>query len=74
MKKLVSIFLLFFLCSLSACSTSYKSTWNCPKVKGIGCSSVEFADLVAREKIVLNKKTKQKSNPCPRCHGCNKEK
>jgi hypothetical protein len=39
---------------LSSCA-SYKSTWDCPKVRGIGCSSVEYADYVAREKILFNK-------------------
>ena len=39
---------------LTSCA-SYKSTWDCPKVRGIGCSSVEYADWVAREQILANK-------------------
>lgn len=38
---------------LSSCS-SYKTTWDCPKVKGIGCSSLEYADEIARKQILLN--------------------
>jgi hypothetical protein len=43
---------------LSSC-TGYKSTWDCPKVKGIGCSSLEYADEVARKQILLNTGGKQ---------------
>lgn len=38
---------------LSSCS-SYKTSWDCPKVKGIGCSSLEYADEIARKQILLN--------------------
>lgn len=38
---------------LSCCST-YKSTWDCPLAKGIGCSSVEYADEIAKQEIQLN--------------------
>ncbi len=44
---------------LSSC-TGYKSTWDCPKVKGIGCISLEYADEVARKQILLNTTKKQK--------------
>ena len=42
------------LLSLCSCA-SYKSTWDCPKVRGIGCSSIEYADQVAREQILASK-------------------
>ena len=51
-KKLISLLLTLVLCG---CASSYKSTWDCPKAKGIGCSSVEYADQVARDQIVFNK-------------------
>lgn len=50
-RSLVTSMLLLNL--LSACS-SYKSSWDCPKAKGIGCSSLEYADEMAREQILLN--------------------
>jgi hypothetical protein len=54
MVKIRQITGLLFILSLTACS-SYKSTWDCPRVKGIGCSSVEYADTIAKEQIMLNK-------------------
>lgn len=45
--------LIGLILSLSGCS-SYKSTWDCPKEIGIGCSSIEYADEVAKEQIILN--------------------
>jgi len=45
--------LVSILLCLSSCS-SYKSTWDCPKETGIGCSSIEYADEVAKEQIILN--------------------
>lgn len=44
---------------LSSCA-SYKTSWDCPKVKGIGCSSLEYADEIARKQILLNTDKKQK--------------
>lgn len=44
---------LLMLGTLSSCS-SYKTSWDCPKARGIGCSSLEYADEVAREQILLN--------------------
>lgn len=38
---------------LSGCS-SYKSTWDCPLEMGIGCSSIEYADEIAKQEIQLN--------------------
>jgi len=45
--------------TLPGCA-SYKATWDCPKVKGIGCSSLEYADEIARKQILLNTGEKQK--------------
>jgi hypothetical protein len=53
MKNQIRLLLLLTLCSLTSC-TSYRSTWECPKAKVIGCSSLEYADEVAREQILLN--------------------
>lgn len=41
------------LTALAGCA-SYKTTWDCPKIKGIGCSSLEYADEIARKQILLN--------------------
>ena len=43
-------------CLLLAGCSSYKSSWDCPKELGIGCSSLEYADEVARDQIILNSK------------------
>jgi hypothetical protein len=51
MKNIIKFILISVI--LSSCS-GYKSTWDCPKVKGIGCSSLEYADEVARKQILLN--------------------
>jgi hypothetical protein len=67
-RKLISIMTLLSLCSCA----SYKSTWDCPKVRGIGCSSIEYADLVAREQILANKGIVQEKL-CSECDE-NKEK
>ena len=56
MKNLIRLVLISIM--LSSC-TGYKSTWDCPKVKGIGCSSLEYADEVARKQIILNTGKKQ---------------
>ena len=45
----------------SGCS-SYSNKWDCGIVKGISCSSVEEADNVAREQIILNSDTKEKKS------------
>ena len=42
---------LILLCS--GCS-KYRGEWDCPNVKGIGCSSIEQAEKVAKEQILLN--------------------
>lgn len=46
--------ILLLLGIVSGC-TSYKNSWSCPNAKGIGCSSLEYADEVARKQILLNK-------------------
>ena len=55
MNKIIKITSFLVCLTLTGCS-SYKSTWDCPKVKGIGCSSVEYADVIAKEQILLNKR------------------
>ncbi len=44
---------------LNGCST-YKASCDCPKIKGIGCSSLEYADEIARKQILLNSGKKEK--------------
>ena len=51
MMKSKVILLSFFL--LNGCS-SYKSTWNCPLDNGIGCSSIGYADEIAKQEIQLH--------------------
>ena len=50
-SKLLSFIVLSFL--VSGCS-GYKTSWDCPKSKGIGCSSIGYADEMAKEQILLN--------------------
>ena len=38
---------------LSGCA-KYGGDWDCGTVKGIGCSSIEVAERVARDQILLN--------------------
>ena len=45
-----SLLLLYFL---TGCS-QYKSSWSCEAEHGIGCSSIGYADQVARKHIILN--------------------
>lgn len=40
------------LASVSGCS-QYKSSWSCPNPEGIGCSSITYADRLARKHIIL---------------------
>lgn len=56
MKNVIKLILISI--TLSSCA-GYKSTWDCPKVKGIGCSSLEYADEIARKQILLNTGKKQ---------------
>ena len=51
MKNVIK--LIFIAIFLSNCA-GYKTTWDCPKVKGIGCSSLEYADEIAHKQILLN--------------------
>lgn len=67
-KSLTKIsLLLYIIFALSGCISSYKSTWDCPKVKGIGCSSVEYADFIARKQIVANTKAVAPASNCDIC-------
>ncbi len=67
------IFVIMVL-TLSSCASSYKSTWDCPKVRGIGCSSVEYADRVALEQIRQKYSKKYKSTtPCCNSYEKNQE-
>ena len=50
------LFLTLALLLLSGCS-SYKSRWNCTVEHGIGCSSIAYADEIAKQEIQLNSNT-----------------
>lgn len=70
-KKLTKgLMLISMALTLSNCASSYKSTWDCPKVRGIGCSSVEYADMIAYEQI-KNKFSKKNITNTPCCNSCN---
>lgn len=61
MSKLkLKVVMIAIMISVSGCS-HYKSTWSCRDPKGIGCSSVRYADMVARKHIVLNEAAIKKS-------------
>jgi hypothetical protein len=60
-KKLCQLIALITFTLMSGCS-SYKTSWDCPKVRGIGCSSVNYADEMAMEQILLNTSIKSKKN------------
>lgn len=49
--KISSVVLILFL--VTACS-QYKSSWSCRNPEGIGCSSISYADRIARKNIILN--------------------
>ena len=46
---------------LSGCS-QYKSSWSCPNPEGIGCSSITYADQIARKHIILAEPEAKKQN------------
>jgi hypothetical protein len=52
-KKMKNKLLFLSIFLLSGCS-SYKSTWNCPLEMGIGCSSIKYADEIAKQEIQSN--------------------
>jgi hypothetical protein len=54
MRKLVNKFIFVTLLIVTSGCSGYKSTWDCPKAHGIGCSSLEYADERAKEQIILN--------------------
>ena len=47
-------FALMLVASLSCCGQKYKSSWDCASPEGVGCSSIFYADLIARKHIILN--------------------
>jgi len=60
MRKFKTVALLVVIASITGCS-SYKSSWSCKNPEGIGCSSVFYADEMARKHIILNEEKKLKS-------------
>jgi hypothetical protein len=81
-SKLYHVYQVFLLSlvlgGLSNCS-QYKSSWSCPNPEGIGCSSITYADQMARKHIILaepvvvkknhintKEKDKPRSNPGPK--------
>ncbi len=51
--KLSITTMLLLLVSVMSCSP-YKSTWSCKIEKGLGCTSITYADELARKEIILN--------------------
>ncbi len=49
--QISSAVLVLFL--VTGCS-QYKSSWSCKNQEGIGCSSISYADRIARKNIILN--------------------
>jgi hypothetical protein len=49
--KISSVVLALFM--FTGCS-QYKSSWSCRNPEGIGCSSISYADRIARKNIILN--------------------
>lgn len=58
---LMSCFVFLGGCSAAFKNSNIGSDWDCSNAKGIGCSSIEFADEIARQKIVLNESLLVKS-------------
>lgn len=56
---IVTQLVLVFICGVLGGCSKYKSSWTCSDPKGIGCSSVRYADQVARKHIILNDDEKQ---------------
>jgi hypothetical protein len=47
------VILALVLGSVSGCA-KYKSSWSCQHPQGIGCSSIAYADQIARKHIILD--------------------
>lgn len=45
--------------TLSSCA-HYKSSWDCKNPQGLGCTSIEYADEIARRHIILNEGKSEK--------------
>ena len=52
-KKVGFVVIIAMVLLLSGCA-KYGGDWDCGTVKGIGCSSIEEAERVARDQILLN--------------------
>ena len=60
MKKIRSLKLIIMMTiTLSSCA-HYKSSWDCKNAQGLGCTSVEYADEIARRHIILNEDKAEK--------------
>lgn len=59
-KAINKAVLVVTLMTIAGCSMNgYKNSWDCKKAKGIGCTSVEYADSQARQNILLNSKKQE---------------
>ena len=52
-RPLIILAIWIVMTGFTGCS-KYKGEWDCKAIKGIGCSSIEEAEKVAREQILLN--------------------
>lgn len=50
-KQALTLILSLFL--FTGCA-KYKTSWSCKNPEGIGCSSIGYADRIARKSILLN--------------------
>lgn len=53
-KSILKIIALLLSSSMLCNCSQYKSSWSCKNPEGIGCSSIVYADQVARKNIILN--------------------
>ena len=56
--KTIALATLMLSSLVTGCAQKYKSSWNCANPEGIGCSSIFYADMIARKHIILNEDSK----------------
>ena len=52
--KLKLIFCLLLVVIVPSGCSHYKSSWDCKNPHGLGCTSIAYADEIARKHIILN--------------------
>lgn len=59
-KKIQSLRLVIITTLILSGCGHYKSSWDCKNAQGLGCTSVEYADEIARRHIILNEDKAEK--------------